>query len=86
MEAIFCVTYLLRIFYAPRFKDLKKYNLYQFRSSRDEEAEWAIVPAEYVKEKVVRASRDDLLRPCGDHQAERSNGFEDLRRLNSYSR
>ena len=62
MEAIFCVTHLLGISYEPRLKDLKKHNLYQFRHSRDEDAEWAIVPAKYVNEKAVRASWDDLLR------------------------
>ena len=45
MEAIVCVTHLLGISYAPRFKDLKKHNLYQFRNSRGEDAEWGIVPA-----------------------------------------
>ena len=86
MEAIFCVTHLLGISYAPRFKDLKKHNLYQFRNSRDEEAEWAIVPAKYVNEKAVRASWDDLLRLVATIRLKEATASEIFRRLNSYSR
>ena len=86
MEAIFCVTHLLGISYAPRFRDLKKHNLYQFRNSRDEDAEWAIVPAKYVNEKAVRASWDDLLRLLATIRLKEATASEIFRRLNSYSR
>ena len=86
MEAIFCVTHLLGISYAPRFKNLKKHNLYQFRNSRDEEAEWAIMPAKYVNEKAVRASWDDLLRLVATIRLKEATASEIFRRLNSYSR
>lgn len=86
MEAIFCVTHLLGISYAPRFKDLKKHNLYQFRNSGDEEAEWVIVPAKYVNEKAVRATWDDLLRLVATIRLKEATASEIFRRLNSYSR
>ena len=86
IEAIFCVTHLLGISYAPRFRDLKKHNLYQFRNSRDEDAEWVIVPAKYVNEKAVRASWDDLLRLVATIRLKEATASENFRRLNSYSR
>ena len=86
MEAIFCVTHLLGISYAPRFKDLKKHNHYQFRNSRDEEAEWAIVQAKYVNEKAVRASWDDLLRLVATIRLKEATAPEIFRHPNSYSR
>ncbi len=86
MGAIFCVTHLLGISYAPRFKNLKTHNLYQFRSSRDEEAEWAIMPAKHVNEKAVRASWDDLLRLVATIRLKEATASEIFRRLNSYSR
>ncbi len=86
MEAIFCVTHLLGISYAPRFRDLKKHNLYQFRNSRYEDAEWVIVPAKYVNEKAVCASWDDLLRLVATIRLKEATASEIFRRLNSYSR
>ena len=44
MEAVFRITHLPGISYAPRFWDLKKHKLCRFRSGVDEEAEWQIVP------------------------------------------
>ena len=86
MEAVFCVTHLLGISYAPRFKDLKKHNLYQFRNSRDENVEWAIMPTKHVNEKAVRASWDDLLRLVATIRLKEATASEIFRRLNSYSR
>ena len=86
MEAIFCVTHLLGISYAPRFKDLKKHRLYRFRSSREKEAGWLIVPAKHVNEKAVRASWDDLLRLVATIRLKEATASEIFRRLNSYSR
>ena len=86
MEAIFCVTHLLGISYAPRFKDLKKHNLCQFRSNRDKGSEWVIVPAKYVNEKAVRASWNDLLRLVATIRLKEATASEIFRRLNSYSR
>ena len=86
MEAIFCVTHLLGIAYAPRFKDLKKHNLYGFRGSPNEEAEWAIGPAKHVNEKAILASWDDLLRLVATIRLKEATASEIFRRLNSYSR
>ena len=85
MEAVFCVTHLLGISYAPRFRDLKKHKLYRFRSGSDQ-AEWPIVPAKHVNENAVRVSWDDLLRLVATIRLKEATASEIFRRLNSYSR
>ena len=39
-EAIFCLTHLHGISYAPRFKNLKKRTLYHFHNRKDASADW----------------------------------------------
>ena len=86
MEAIFCITHLLGLSYAPRFKNLKNQNLYQFRNRKNEGAGWAIVPTKYVNEKATRASWDDLLRLVATIKLKEATASGIFRRLNSYSR
>ena len=85
MEAIFCVTHLLGISFAPRFKDLKKHNLYRFRNTDNNEADWSIIPSKYVNETVIRRSWDDLLRLVTTIKLKEATASEIFRRLNSYS-
>ena len=87
-EAIFCVTHLLGLSYAPRFRNLKKQNLYHFRGRGrgDKTAGWMIAPAKYVNESVIRASWDDLLRLVVTIKLKEATASELFRRLNSYSR
>ena len=85
-EAIFCVTHLLGLSYAPRFKNLKKQILYQFRERRNEGAAWVIMPAKYVNESAIRDSWDDLLRLVATIKLKEATASEIFRRLNSYSR
>ena len=62
-EAIFAVTHLLGISFAPRIKNLKKQNLYMFRSRRgSDRTGWAIKPDQYVDKDLVIAAWDDVLR------------------------
>ena len=83
-EAIFGVTHLLGLSYAPRFRNLKKQILYHFRGH--EMAGWMISPTKYVNERVVRASWDDLLRLVATIKLKEATASEIFRRLNSYSR
>ena len=83
-EAIFGVTHLLGLSYAPRFKNLKKQILYHFRGH--DMAGWMIAPTKYVNERVVRASWDDLLRLVATIKLKEATASEIFRRLNSYSR
>jgi TnpA family transposase len=56
-EAIFAVTHLSGVSFAPRIKNLKKQNLYMFRSRRGgDRADWAIKPEQYV-------DQDSMSRP-----------------------
>ena len=83
-EAIFGVTHLLGLSYAPRFKNLKKQILYHFRGH--DMAGWMISSTKYVNERVVRASWDDLLRLVATIKLKEATASEIFRRLNSYSR
>ena len=87
-EAIFCVTHLLGLSYAPRFRNLKKQNLYHFRGRgrRGRAAGWMIAPAKYVNENAIRTSWDDLLRLVATIKLKEATASEIFRRLNSYSR
>ena len=85
-EAIFCVTHLLGLSYAPRFKNLKKQILYPFRERGNEGAAWVIMPAKYVNESAIRDSWDDLLRLVATIKLKEATASEIFRRLNSYSR
>ena len=87
-EAIFCVTHLLGLSYAPRFRNLKKQNLYHFRGRGrgDRAAGWMIAPTKYVNESAIPTSWDDLLRLVATIKLKEATASEIFRRLNSYSR
>ena len=87
MEAIFCVTHLLGISYAPRFKNLKKQVRYHFRSYiKDKQDGWVIGPDKYVNEKAIRECWDDVLRMVATIKLKEAKASDIFRRLNSYSR
>ena len=85
-EAIFCVTHLLGLSYAPRFRNLKKQNLYHFRGCTNDASGWMISPVQYVNESAIRASWNDLLRLVATIRLKEATASEIFRRLNSYSR
>jgi TnpA family transposase len=86
-EAIFAVTHLLGISFAPRIKNLKKQNLYMFRSRRgSDRVGWTIKPDQYVDKDSVKAAWDDVLRLVATIKLKESTASDIFRRLNSYSR
>ncbi len=86
-EAIFAVTHLLGVSFAPRIKSLKKQNLYMFRSRRGgDRAGWAIKPEQYVDQDSIITAWDDVLRLVATIKLKESTASDIFRRLNSYSR
>ena len=86
-EAIFAVTHLLGVSFAPRIKNLKKQNLYMFRSRRGgDRAGWAIKPEQYVDQDSIITAWDDVLRLVATIKLKESTASDIFRRLNSYSR
>jgi TnpA family transposase len=86
-EAIFAVTHLLGISFAPRIKNLKKQNLYMFRSRRgSDRATWTIKPEQYVDPESITTDWDDVLRLVATIKLKESTASDIFRRLNSYSR
>ena len=68
-------------------KNLKKQNLYMFRSRRGgDRAGWAIKPEQYVDPDAIINAWDDVLRLVATIRLKESTASDIFRRLNSYSR
>ena len=86
-ESIFAVTHLLGFAYAPRIKNLKKQNLYIFKSRHKKDyPEWKITPDKYVNEDIIIDTWDDILRLVCTIKLKETTASEIFRRLNSYSK
>jgi len=85
-EAIFGISHLLGLSYAPRIKTLGKQRLYRFKSRGKDDADWPIAPSKYVNEIAIRDSWDDLLRLVATIKLKEAAASDIFRRLNSYSR
>lgn len=85
-EAVFGITHMLGLAYAPRIKNLKKQQLYQFHARRNAGADWVIAPNKYVNETLIRENWDDFLRLVTTIKLKETTASDIFRRLNSYSR
>jgi len=86
-EAIFGVTHLLGISYAPRIKSLKRQTLYGFRPTAQEDRKsWVVQPHKYADEDMVRLHWDEILRLAVTIKLKRTTASDIFRRLNSYSK
>jgi TnpA family transposase len=91
-EAIFCVTHLLGIAFAPRIKNLKRQTLYSFRSGVAGKAkiqtakDGALQASKYIDEAIVLTHWEDILRLVVTIKLKRTTASDVFRRLNSYSK
>lgn len=86
-EAIFATTHLLGISYAPRIKNLKKQNLYIFKSRKNtDQSDWKISPDKYVSEDGIIDNWDALLRLIVTIKLKETTASDIFRRMNSYSK
>jgi TnpA family transposase len=86
-EAIFGVTHLLGISYAPRIKSLKRQTLYGFKSmSQEGRKSWAVAPTKYIDENIICAHWEEILRLVATIKLKRTTASDIFRRLNSYSK
>jgi len=86
-EAIFATTHMLGFSYAPRIKNLKKQNLYIFKSRRhSDKSDWHIKPDNYVNADLIVQNWDDILRLIATIKLKETSASDIFRRLNSYSR
>ena len=85
-EAIFGITHLLGVSYAPRIANLKKLQLYLFRSRKRQAQDWLIKPSQYVNETTIIENWDDFLRLVVTIKLKEATASDIFRRLNSYSR
>ncbi len=86
-EAIFGATHLLGFSYAPRIKNLKKQNLYIFKSHKAaDQSDWKITPDKYISEEVIENNWDDFLRLITTIKLKETTASDIFRRLNSYSK
>jgi TnpA family transposase len=86
-EIIFAATHLLGFSYAPRIKNLKKQNLYIFRSRKNiDRSDWKITPDKYVLEWEIENNWDDILRLITTIKLKETTASDIFHRLNSYSK
>lgn len=86
-EAIFATTHMLGFSYAPRIKNLKKQNLYIFKSRQySDKSEWHIKPDNYVNTDLIIQNWDDILRLIATIKLKETSASDIFRRLNSYSK
>ena len=85
-EAIFAATHLLGFSYAPRIKNLKKQNLYIFKSRKNaDQSDWKVTPDKYIAESAIEDNWDDILRLITTIKLKETTASDIFRRLNSYS-
>jgi TnpA family transposase len=86
-EAIFATTHMLGFSYAPRIKNLKKQNLYIFKSRQhSDKRDWHIRPDNYVNTDLIAQNWDDILRFIATIKLKETSASDIFRRLNSYSK
>jgi len=86
-EAIFAAAHLLAFSYAPRIKNLKKQNLYIFKSRKNaDQSDWKITPDKYINEGDIIENWDDFLRLIVTIKLKETTASDIFRRLNSYSK
>jgi len=86
-EAIFGATHLLGFSYAPRIKNLKRQQLYLFKTRREfDRAHWKITPAGYIEDEVIVTHWDEILRLITTLKLKEVTASALFRRLNSYSK
>jgi TnpA family transposase len=86
-EVIFAATHLLGFSYAPRIKNLKKQNIYIFRSCKDaDQIGWKITPDKYINEKIIKDNWEDFLRLICTIKLKETTASDIFRRINSYSK
>lgn len=62
-EVIFGITHFLKIFFAPRIKDLGTPDLYSFLPRKyDQDLGYALLPDHYINEKLIEDNWDEMLR------------------------
>ena len=83
-EAIFAVSHLLGISYAPRLKSLDRHTLYVFRSRREaDRSSWTVTPHKYVNTELVEANWDNILRVITTIKLKETTASDIFRRLNT---
>jgi TnpA family transposase len=86
-EIIFAVSHLLGFSYAPRIKNLKKQDIYTFRSRKyADQTGWKITPDKYINEKIIKDNWDDFLRLICTIKLKETTASDIFRRINSYSK
>jgi TnpA family transposase len=86
-EAIFAVTNLLGVFFAPRIKNLKKSTLYGFKSKKVyEQKGYKILPERYIDKELIETHWDSILRLMATIKLKEASASQIFKRLSSYSK
>ena len=86
-EAVFGAMHLLGFSYAPRIKNLKRQQLYSFKSRQHtDRSGWKLKPSGYIDTELIKDHWDDILRFIATIKLKETTASDLFRRLNSYSK
>jgi len=86
-EAIFAVTHLIDISFAPRFKRIEDQVTYTFHSKDYyKDKGYRILPSRRINRKLIEDNWDDILRFIATVKLGRTSASQLFKRLNSYSK
>ena len=86
-EAIFAVTHLIDIAFAPRFKRIEDQVTYTFHTKDYyKEKGYRILPSRRINRKLIEDNWDDILRFLTTVKLGRTSASQLFKRLNSYSK
>lgn len=86
-EAIFAVTHLIDISFAPRFKRIEDQVTYTFHSKDYyKDKGYRILPSRRMNQKLIEDNWDDILRFIATIKLGRTSASQLFKRLNSYSK
>jgi TnpA family transposase len=86
-EVVFAATHLLGFKFAPRIKGLGRQRLYASKGRKHyEEQGHVLLPDRYVREALIEAQWDEILRFIATIRLKVATASQLFRRLNSYSR
>jgi TnpA family transposase len=86
-EAIFGITNMLSVFYAPRIKGLSSQQLFGFGFRSDYKAKkYPLLPDSSINTKVIEQNWEDILRLMVTLKSGKTTAYQIFKRLSSYAR
>lgn len=86
-EAVFGVTHLIDVAFAPRFKRVEDQVIYSFHAKdKYKDKGYRILPSRRINQKLIEDNWDDILRFIATIKLGKTSASQLFKRLNSYSK